>query len=69
MAHIANRIFVPSAHPVILPIAFLLNGIGYVMIFRIDLGKAESYAPLQAAWTAGGRGGLRDHPGRGAPVA
>jgi cell division protein FtsW (lipid II flippase) len=54
VAHIANRIFVPSAHPVILPIAFLLNGIGYVMIFRIDLGKAESYAPLQAAWTAGG---------------
>jgi cell division protein FtsW (lipid II flippase) len=54
VAHIANRIFVPSAHPVILPIAFLLNGIGYVMIFRIDLGKGESYAPLQAAWTAGG---------------
>ncbi len=54
-AHIANRIFVPSAHPVILPIAFLLNGIGYVMIFRIDLGKAGAdYAPLQAAWTAGG---------------
>ncbi len=54
VAHIANRIFVPSAHPVILPIAFLLNGIGYVMIFRIDLGKGENYAPLQAAWTAGG---------------
>jgi cell division protein FtsW (lipid II flippase) len=54
VAHIANRIFVPSAHPVILPIAFLLNGIGYVMIFRIDLGLNESFAPLQAAWTAGG---------------
>jgi cell division protein FtsW (lipid II flippase) len=54
VAHIANRIFVPSAHPVILPIAFLLNGLGYVMIFRIDLGNAKSYAPLQAAWTAGG---------------
>jgi len=54
VAHIANRIFVPSAHPVILPIAFLLNGIGYVMIFRIDLGLNKSFAPLQAAWTAGG---------------
>jgi cell division protein FtsW (lipid II flippase) len=54
VAHVANRIFVPSAHPVVLPIAFLLNGLGYVMILRIDLGNAKSYAPLQAAWTAGG---------------
>ena len=54
MAHIANRIFVPNAHPVVLPIAFLLNGLGYVMILRIDLGTATNYAPLQAAWTAGG---------------
>ncbi|MGA3149010.1 MAG: FtsW/RodA/SpoVE family cell cycle protein [Acidimicrobiales bacterium] len=54
VAHIANRIFVPSAHPVVLPIAFLLNGLGYVMILRIDLANASSYAPLQAAWTAGG---------------
>jgi cell division protein FtsW (lipid II flippase) len=54
VAHIANRIFVPSAHPVVLPIAFLLNGLGYVMITRVDLGIGKSYAPLQAAWTAGG---------------
>ncbi len=54
VAHLANRIFVPNALPVILPIAFLLNGIGYVMIVRIDLGTATDYAPLQAAWTAGG---------------
>ncbi|MGH9081045.1 MAG: FtsW/RodA/SpoVE family cell cycle protein, partial [Acidimicrobiales bacterium] len=54
VAHIANRIFAPNAHPVILPIAFLLNGIGYVMILRIDLGRGSNYAPLQAAWTAGG---------------
>ncbi len=54
VAHIANRIFVPSAHPVVLPIAFLLNGLGYVMILRIDLANASNYAPLQAAWTAGG---------------
>jgi len=54
VGHIANRIFVPSAHPVVLLIAFLLNGIGYVMILRIDLAKGFDYAPLQAAWTAGG---------------
>ena len=54
VAHIANRIWAPSAVPVILPIAFLLNGVGYVMITRIDLGVAKSYAPLQAAWTAVG---------------
>ena len=54
VAHIANRIFVPTPIPVVLPIAFLLNGIGYVMILRIDLAKGHDYAPLQAAWTAGG---------------
>ncbi|MBF6557698.1 MAG: FtsW/RodA/SpoVE family cell cycle protein [Acidimicrobiales bacterium] len=54
VAHVANRIFVPSAIPVVLPIAFLLNGLGYVMISRVDLGTGKSYAPLQAAWTAGG---------------
>src|ERR1700685_4534690 len=52
VAHIANRIFVPDA--VVLPIAFLLNGLGYVFILRIDLGLRQNYAPLQAAWTAGG---------------
>jgi cell division protein FtsW (lipid II flippase) len=54
VAHLANRIWAPSAVPVILPIAFLLNGLGLVMITRIDLGTGRSYAPLQAAWTAGG---------------
>ena len=57
VAHIANRIFVPNAVAVILPIAFLLNGLGYVMILRIDFGNASqhwNFAPLQAAWTAGG---------------
>ena len=54
VAHLANRIFAPDAVAVVLPIIFLLNGIGYVMITRIDLGKGSNYAPLQAAWTAGG---------------
>jgi cell division protein FtsW (lipid II flippase) len=54
VAHIANRVFVPNAVAVILPIAFLLNGLGYVMILRIDLANNYNFAPLQAAWTAGG---------------
>jgi cell division protein FtsW (lipid II flippase) len=59
-AHIANRIFAPNAVAVVLPIAFLLNGIGYVMIARIDLGTVKTgeqhFAPLQAGWTAVGVG-------------
>jgi cell division protein FtsW (lipid II flippase) len=55
VAHLANRIWAPSAMPVVLPIAFLLNGLGYVIITRIDLAHLPpAFAPLQAAWTAGG---------------
>ncbi len=61
VGHIANRYLAPDAHPVVLPIAFLLNGIGYVMILRIDLASvglpsATNYAPIQALWTAIGVG-------------
>ena len=52
VAHLANRVLAPDATPVILPIAFLLNGIGYMMIVRIDLALNHSYAPLQLVWTA-----------------
>ncbi len=56
IAHIATRYLAPDAHPVVLPICFLLNGIGYVMIVRIDLANATNYAPIQALWTAVGVG-------------
>ncbi|MGA2036775.1 MAG: FtsW/RodA/SpoVE family cell cycle protein [Acidimicrobiales bacterium] len=53
VAHIANRVLVPDANPVLLPIATLLNGLGYVMIAVID--EHHAYPPqLQAAWTAVG---------------
>ena len=57
-AHVATRIFARDAHPVVLPIVFLLNGLGYVMLTRIDLGYGHGYdfAPLQAGWTAFGVG-------------
>ncbi len=49
-AHVANRIFVPDANPVVLPIAALLNGLGYVMLTRIN---SPDWPPgLQAGWTA-----------------
>ncbi len=47
-AHLANRWLAPDADPVILPIAALLNGLGYVMIARLDY----QLAGLQATWTA-----------------
>ena len=54
VTHVANRVFAPDANAVVIPIIFLLNGLGYVMISRIDLGTGRHYAPLQAAWIAGG---------------
>jgi len=48
LAHLANRWLVPNAHPVVLPIAVLLNGIGYVVIARWE----PSFAKLQSGWTA-----------------
>jgi cell division protein FtsW (lipid II flippase) len=54
-AHIANRFLAPDANPSFLPIAFLLNGLGYVMIARIGpVGDQPDLARLQAAWTAAG---------------
>jgi len=48
VAHLANRWLVPQSHPVVLPLAALLNGIGYVIIVRWD----PPLAKQQAAWVA-----------------
>jgi cell division protein FtsW (lipid II flippase) len=48
IAHLANRWLAPDANAVILPLAALLNGIGYVVIARWDPGQAKG----QAAWAA-----------------
>jgi cell division protein FtsW (lipid II flippase) len=54
-AHIAVRKLAPYADPLLLPCAALLNGIGLVLIHRLDLvtPKADrSDATLQLAWSA-----------------
>ncbi len=49
-AHVGVRRFAPNADPMFLPIAVLLNGLGYVVIARLD----EHLASKQAAWTTVG---------------
>lgn len=57
-AHIAVRRLAPDADGILLPLAALLNGIGYVFIVRLDEAQARSggLAGLQAVWTAVGIG-------------
>ena len=50
IAHMANRWLIPDANAVILPLAALLNGIGYVVIARWN----PTAARQQAAWIAFG---------------
>ena len=48
VAHVAVRRLAPSADGMLLPVAGLLNGLGYVMISRLN----HKLAVLQATWTA-----------------
>ncbi|MQY23048.1 FtsW/RodA/SpoVE family cell cycle protein [Nocardia macrotermitis] len=65
VAHLAVRRFAPFADPLLLPIAALLNGLGLVLIHRLDLADAQNARtnslPIPAAdvdhqvlWTAAG---------------
>src|SRR5258708_30824982 len=48
VAHLGNRWLAPNSSSILLPLVFLLNGIGYVVIARWDPGSAK----VQAGWTA-----------------
>jgi cell division protein FtsW (lipid II flippase) len=56
--HLSVRRFAPAADPVMLPMALLLNGLGYVMIARLggDVAGGSDLAGLQSVWTAVGIG-------------
>src|SRR5690625_3156978 len=73
-AHVAIRRYARYADPLLLPVVALLNGLGLVMIHRIDLGvgavgtNAHPGATQQMAWTLVGVTGfasvlvvLKDH--------
>ncbi|HEU5473160.1 MAG TPA: FtsW/RodA/SpoVE family cell cycle protein [Actinophytocola sp.] len=61
VAHLAVRAWAPYADPLILPCVALLNGIGLVVIYRLDLAYAEravqtatevnNQVPKQILWT------------------
>ena len=52
LAHIAVRRLAPQADGMLLPLASLLNGLGYVFIVRIDEARADpdGLAGLQSIW-------------------
>jgi cell division protein FtsW (lipid II flippase) len=55
-AHVVTRRWAPGADPVLLPTAFVLNGLGLVMVRRLDYAFADAanptaFAPAQTAWT------------------
>ncbi|MFD8412796.1 FtsW/RodA/SpoVE family cell cycle protein [Streptomyces sp. NPDC059650] len=54
LAHLAVRLRAPHADPVLLPIAFLLNGLGLVLIQRLDLTTPaeDAAAGHQLRWSA-----------------
>lgn len=52
LAHLAVRFRAPYADPLLLPIAVLLNGLGLVLIYRLDLQTPDSAAPAQLIWSA-----------------
>ncbi|MEU5212527.1 FtsW/RodA/SpoVE family cell cycle protein [Streptomyces sp. NPDC020742] len=55
LAHLAVRLRAPHADPLLLPTAVLLNGLGLVLIFRLDLETPGDHAaPTQLMWSTVG---------------
>ncbi len=57
LAHVVRRRTAPAADPVLLPTAFLLNGLGLVMMRRMDYVEGDTdFAASQTIWTVVGVG-------------
>ncbi|MDN3026738.1 FtsW/RodA/SpoVE family cell cycle protein [Streptomyces sp. S.PB5] len=55
VAHLAVRCRAPYADPLLLPIGVLLNGLGLVLIYRLDLETpGDRAAPAQLVWSTVG---------------
>lgn len=52
LAHVVVRWRAPYADPILVPAVTLLNGLGLVMIYRLDIAEGEQRAPTQLLWTA-----------------
>ncbi|AEX40733.1 cell division protein [Corynebacterium diphtheriae HC01] len=51
IAHLALCFTAPHADQVMLPVASVLNGLGLVMVYRIDLARDTALASRQVIWT------------------
>jgi cell division protein FtsW (lipid II flippase) len=52
VAHLTIRAAAPDADPTLLPLAVLLNGLGLVLVRRVDLATGSELAATQTVWTA-----------------
>ena len=52
VAHVTVRATAPDADPTLLPLTFLLNGLGLVFVRRVDLATGSDLAATQTVWTA-----------------
>lgn len=52
VSHLVVRAVAPDADPTLLPLAFMLNGLGLVFVRRVDLATGGNLAATQTIWTA-----------------
>lgn len=58
VAHVVVRRWTPLSDPLLLPSAFLLNGLGLVLVRRVDFAEGTDLAVAQTTWTVVGIAGF-----------